>query len=57
MSEDISQMIEDCENRSEKLSDWETKFIDSLSHQVAKGKEVTPKQLDRLELIWNRVTD
>lgn len=51
-----AQMIEDCENRESKLSDWERSFIDSISKQMADGRTLTEKQAERLDAIWERVT-
>jgi hypothetical protein len=51
-----AQLIEDCENREEKLSDWERGFIDSVGKQLAEGRSLTDKQVERLEEIWERVT-
>ena len=56
MSDDISQMIEDCEARYTKLSEWEQQFIDSISKQLEHGRSLTDKQRERLEQIWERVT-
>ena len=53
---DIAQMIEDCEARDSKLSEWEQQFIDSIGRQLAKNGSLSQKQRDRLEEIWNRVT-
>ena len=50
------QMIEDCEKRQQKLSEWELQFIDSISNQLGKGKSLTDKQAARLEAIWDKVT-
>ena len=49
------QMIDDCENRSEKMTDWECQFIDSLSHQIA-SRALSQKQIETLSRIWERVT-
>lgn len=49
-------MVDDCEKRESKLSDWEREFIDSLSHQLAKGRALSERQAERLDEIWNRVT-
>ena len=48
-------MIEDCETRSEKMTDWEVKFIDSISRH---GQEfpLSARQIAILEQIWERVT-
>lgn len=51
-----AQLIEDCENREDKLSDWERGFIDSIGRQMADGRALTDKQVERLEEIWERVT-
>lgn len=55
-SDEYAQMIADCEKREGKLSDWERGFIDSLEQQIAHGKAPTPKQVTRLNEIWERVT-
>lgn len=49
-------MIDDCEKRESKLSDWERGFIDSISHQMKNGASLTERQIEVLEQIWNRVT-
>lgn len=50
------QMIDDCEKRESKLSEWEQSFIDSLSTQVGRGQSLSNKQAEVLERIWERVT-
>jgi hypothetical protein len=49
-------MVEDCENRESKLTDWERGFIDSISKQMADGRALSEKQAERLDAIWERVT-
>lgn len=56
MTDDIAQMIEDCEARDSKLSEWEQQFIDSIGRQLAKTGSLSPKQQERLEAIWERIT-
>lgn len=51
-----AQLLEDCETREEKLSDWERNFIDSIGKQMAEGHSLTDKQVERLEEIWEKVT-
>lgn len=51
-----AQMIEDCEARESRLSDWERSFIDSISTQVGAGRLLSPKQAEILDLIWNKAT-
>lgn len=55
-AEEVNQMIEDCEKRQEKMSEWEQNFIDSLSNQLGKGKSISPKQYTVLERIWEKIT-
>lgn len=49
-------MVEDCENRESKLTDWEREFIDSIKAQLARGRPLSEKQAERLDAIWERVT-
>lgn len=49
-------LVTDCENREEKLSDWERGFIDSLRAQLERHRPLTEKQAERLDAIWERVT-
>ena len=41
-------LLEDCEKRSERLTDWECGFVDSLQRQIADGRRPTPKQIETL---------
>ncbi len=50
------QMIEDCEKRSEKLSEWEVGFISSISSQLGSKNYLSDRQLETLDKIWERVT-
>jgi hypothetical protein len=54
--EDHQQMVQDCENRESKLTDWERGFIDSISHQLTNGYRLSENQAGRLDAIWERVT-
>ena len=51
-----AQMVTDCENREEKLTDWERSFIDSIGRQLAQGRSLTDKQSETLNKIWDRIT-
>lgn len=54
--DEVLEQIGDCENRSDKLSDWELNFIDSISRQLSTTGSLSQKQLDTLDRIWERVT-
>lgn len=49
-------LLEDCEKRSERLSDWELGFVDSLQRQLAEGRRPSAKQIEALDTIWERAT-
>lgn len=53
---DHEQMLDDCEARDSRLSDWERGFLDSLRDWLVRGRTLTPKQAERLEEIWERAT-
>lgn len=54
--EELSEMIEDCMNRESRLLDWETNFLESIEAQLAEKGELSEKQADKLETIWERIT-
>ena len=54
--DDFYAMIWDCQNRDRKLNEWERGFIDSIHEQLGKTKRLSSKQVDKLNLIWERVT-
>lgn len=56
MDEEVEQMIEDCENRESKMNDWERDFIQSVREQVDRGNGMSPKQIETLEAIWDKIT-
>lgn len=49
-------LLDDCEKREERLSDWERGFVDSLRQQIAAGCRPSQKQVDTLDTIWERAT-
>jgi hypothetical protein len=49
-------MLEDCEHRSEKLTEWELDFVDSLRRQIEAGRRPSPKQIETLDATWERAT-
>lgn len=52
-----AQLIEDCETREARLSDWEAQFIDSIKRQLEAGRDLSDKQSDLLDSIWTKVTE
>lgn len=55
-TEEHAAMLEDCEKRESRMSDWEQKFIDSLGHQITHDRPVSQKQIEVLDRIWEKVT-
>ncbi len=49
-------MLEDCERRESRLTDWERGFVDSLRSQLERDRRPTPKQIETLDAIWERAT-
>lgn len=50
------QLLDDCEARDERLTEWERGFIDSLRRQITQGRRPTPKQIEMLDNLWERAT-
>ena len=55
-AEESLTLIADCEHRSERLSDWEANFIDSLRRQIEDGRRPTANQAEALDKIWQQAT-
>lgn len=51
------QMIEDCENRESRLSDWERGFVASIADRLQRDQPLSLRQTEKLESIWERVTN
>ena len=49
-------LLDDCERREERLTDWERGFVDSLRRQIEQGRRPTPKQIEALDRAWERAT-
>lgn len=49
-------LLDDCEKREQRLSDWERGFVDSLRHQLEAGRRPSTRQVETLDTIWERVT-
>jgi hypothetical protein len=49
-------MLEDCEKRESRLSDWERNFVDSLRRQLEQGRRPSAKQIEVLDATWERAT-
>ena len=54
--EETVVMLQDCMNRAELLSEWESNFIQSLHERVMEATALTPRQVEVLDGIWEKVT-
>lgn len=50
------QLIEDCEARESRLSEWDAQFIESIKRQLGEARHLSPKQIAKLDEIWERAT-
>lgn len=56
MNDEHLTMVEDCEQRESRLSDWERKFIDDMRTRLEAGHSLTVGQEDMLDSIWEKCT-
>lgn len=54
--DEYTQMIDDCERRESRLTDWERQFLDSIRSRIDQEIPLTPKQTETLDTIWERAT-
>jgi hypothetical protein len=50
------QLIEDCEQRESRLTEWDATFLDSIKRQLSEGRRLSTKQTETLDGIWERAT-
>ena len=53
---DAAILINDCEARESRLSEWEAEFIDSIKAQITDGRSLTERQAATLDKIWEKAT-
>ena len=53
---EYQEMIDDCLDRDNQLSEWEQGYMNSLEEQLEEKGWISEKQTEILEKIWNRVT-
>ena len=56
MNSNLEDMLYDLDCKSKDLSDWESEFVQSLRDRLESGRDLTERQIEKLEEIWNRVT-
>ncbi len=50
-------LVEDCEARESKMSAWEQNFVQSIREQIGRDRGLSDKQIQRLNEIWDKVTE
>lgn len=53
---ECQEMIEDCSDRNQQLSDWEANFLSSIDERLEEKSYLSDKQISILTRIWDRVT-
>jgi hypothetical protein len=49
-------LLDDCEARESRLTDWQRGFVDSMRKQIEGGRQPTAKQVEALSDVWERAT-
>jgi len=55
-ADEYLKMIDDCEKRESRLSEWDCSFIQSIRSRLDKGGTLSSKQIDTIDKIWERAT-
>lgn len=55
-ADEYTTLLDDCEARSDRLSEWECGFVDSLQRQLTEGRRPSQKQIETLDSIWEKAT-
>lgn len=53
---ECQEMVDDCLDREQKLSQWESDFMTTLDDQLADRGFISDKQYSILSRVWDRVT-
>ena len=48
--------IADCRKRDSLLSAWDADFLDSIEHRLMDNRTLSPKQIEKLDEIWEKAT-
>lgn len=49
-------LVDDCEKRESRLTEWQAEFIDSIRRQLENEKPLSIRQVETLENIWELAT-
>ena len=54
--DEYRQQIADCRKRDRLLSAWDADFLDSIENRMNENRTLTPKQIEKLDEIWEKAT-
>jgi hypothetical protein len=54
--DEYRQQIADCRKRERLLSAWDADFLDSISERLDDNRTLSPKQIEKLDEIWEKAT-
>ena len=49
-------LVDDCEKRESRLTEWEASFVASIRSKLEQEFPLSQKQIETLDKIWERVT-
>jgi ferritin-like metal-binding protein YciE len=55
-SDEYITLLDDCEAREQRLTDWEREFVDSLRRRIEGGIRPTTSQIETLDAVWEKAT-
>lgn len=55
-ADEYLRLVEDCEKRESRMTEWEIGFISSIRSRLEDDRPLTDKQTETLDKIWERVT-
>lgn len=55
-ADEYLKMVDDCEKRESRLSEWDCNFLESIRSRLEQEKPLSAKQTDTLDKIWERAT-
>jgi hypothetical protein len=54
--DEYHQQIADCRKRERLLSAWDADFLDSIENRLNENRTLSPKQVEKLDEIWEKAT-
>ena len=55
-TDEYMTLIDDCEARESRLTDWERGFVESIKVRLENAYPLSAKQIETLSNVWERAT-